>query len=204
MRWSEACSASEPCSCVQLVGETFLWISVLPNRLGQEGASEGSQRGSPVLPLIKHISVVSQKARWNPFNEMRVHIYHNKEKTAHCLGFDFSRFSYNMTEPYLRHLCFARVDGLVCRLQWTQEIPNPPNSCHLPPAQWNEAWENIIFYSPGHSWWIKQTLSKSLQVVRLDDVYNSISDDVLSQGVARYLRLYLKCHGNATTDNCNK
>lgn len=87
MRWSEACSASQPCSCVQLVGETFLWISVLPNRLGQEGASEGSQRGSPVLPLIKHISVVSQKARWNPFNEMRVHIYHNKEKTAHCLGF---------------------------------------------------------------------------------------------------------------------
>lgn len=60
-RWSEACSASELCSCVQLVGETLLWLSALPNRLGQEGASEGSQRGSPVLPLIKHISVVSQK-----------------------------------------------------------------------------------------------------------------------------------------------
>lgn len=44
---SEACTMSQLRSCVQLVGEMFLWISVLPNRLGQErrGAARNSKTG---------------------------------------------------------------------------------------------------------------------------------------------------------------
>lgn len=163
-RWSDACSKSELCPCVQLVGETFLWLSVFPNRLGQEGVSEGSQRGSPVLPLIKHISVVSQKTHWKfiQWNEGP----RMEQWRKYCTLLVFALWP-NTTEGT------SASQGWMVKCTSSSElgkspIPQSRAICHEHNGTKHE--RDIIFYSPWRSWRIKQTLSKSFWVLSLDRV----------------------------------
>lgn len=103
----EACAVSQRCSCVQLVGEMFLWISVLPNRLGQERGSEESQTGSSfflpfntmpsdrfVLPSTRFSGI--HKMHAVAFNEMpQLHI-----TVKVCIYRNFTALTLNQIQSY--------------------------------------------------------------------------------------------------------
>lgn len=153
----------------------FLWISVLPNRLGQERGSEESQTGSSFFSFntmlcfaFQHISVGFIKCTQSRL--MKCHSCISLWRSAFITvkrGEERGAGLHYFTIAISLHLLSIRFNlilNLICcntALQWcmfkdshasvtatlNSRNPQSPNSCHLPPAQWNKAKEYHLLFT---------------------------------------------------------